>query len=254
MNMSKIGHATSDSVLRANRKLYDCIADRYEQIDGRRSQELLLWLRENLIRIRRQTAGESFLDLGTGSGLVTRCATGLFTFRIGLDLSATIMALNRDSFDAAVVADTNCLPFSNKSFDVVTCFAVLHHLFSFEALVAELARILKPGGVFYCDHDMDVSFSKRFRFPLSLYRKMRNSYARYSEACSTITADIYHLAEWHEDGVDSGHLVTLLQRSGFSVDARFHWFGLTSVTNRLFHKKTFKAGFAPLLSVTAVRL
>ncbi len=40
------------------------------------------------------------------------------------------------------------LPFADASFDVVTMLAVLEHLDQAEAVVAEVFRILRPGGVF----------------------------------------------------------------------------------------------------------
>jgi SAM-dependent methyltransferase len=246
-------HTTPYSVIQANRKLYDCAADRYEEIDGRRSPELHAWLEQNLSRIRRRAPGERLLDLGCGSGLVTRCANGLFALRIGIDLSTHMMARNRAAFDSAVVGDINCLPFANRSFDVVTCFAVLHHLFSFESLVSEIGRILRPGGIFYSDHDMDAAFNKRFRLPLWLYRKARNSHAKYGKVSTEITPEVYHLAEWHEDGVDSSLLTSLLHKAGFNVETHFHWFGLAGITNRLFGERRFGSGQAPLLSILAVK-
>ena len=237
----------------ANRKLYDCAADRYEEVDGRRSPELRAWLRKELSGIRQQAPGGRLLDLGCGSGLVTRCADGLFAVRIGIDLSTHILACNRTAFDSAVVGDINCLPFADKSFDVVTCFAVLHHLFSFESLVSEMGRILRPGGIFYSDHDMDSTFHRRFRLPLWLYRKVRNSRTKYGKVNAEITPEVYRVAEWHEDGIESPPLMDLLHDAGFVVDAHFHWFGLGSTTNRLFRTRKFGAGRAPLLSIMAVK-
>jgi len=38
------------------------------------------------------------------------------------------------------------LPFSNGSFDVITCFGVLHHVANVSHVVGECARVLRPGG------------------------------------------------------------------------------------------------------------
>ena len=42
---------------------------------------------------------------------------------------------NRNAFDLGVTADVDSLPFADNDFDVVTCFAVLYHLYAFEGLV-----------------------------------------------------------------------------------------------------------------------
>ena len=156
------GKVTEQVVKAANRQFYDAVADRYEEIDGRRSPALEAWLRNNLVSIRQRVHGGRLLDIGTGSGLVTRCAEGLFMSRIGIDLSSRILVANREAFDLAVTADVDNLPFADNSIDVVTCFAVLHHLYDLKSLVSEVARVLRPQGIFYSDHDMDAAFSKRF--------------------------------------------------------------------------------------------
>ena len=39
-----------------------------------------------------------------------------------------------------------CLPFENNTFDLMTCFGVLHHIPNISSVVTELARILQPDG------------------------------------------------------------------------------------------------------------
>jgi ubiquinone/menaquinone biosynthesis C-methylase UbiE len=242
---------TEQQVKAANRDFYEAVAERYEEIDGRRSSTLEAWLCKNLAAIRHRAPGGSLLDIGTGSGFVTRCAAGLFPFRIGIDLSSRILAANRTAFDFGVTGDTDNLPFSDNSFDVVTCFAVLHHLYAFEKLVSEVARVLKPGGVFYSDHDMDAAFSRRFRLPLVVYRRLHNAKSKYQRASNKITRELYELAEYQEDGVDSAGMIRLLERMGFLVEAKFHWYGLTRIADRLFSDKAYAHGWAPMFSTLA---
>ena len=68
MNRNKV---TEQCVKAANRQLYDAVADRYEEIDGRRSPRLEAWLRQNLTTICQQAPGGRLLDIGTGSGLAS---------------------------------------------------------------------------------------------------------------------------------------------------------------------------------------
>ncbi|MCL1091325.1 class I SAM-dependent methyltransferase [Shewanella profunda] len=53
--------------------------------------------------------------------------------------------LNNLSFS---VADATQLPFTEAQFDIVFNFAVFHHIPDWQAAIAEVARVLKPGGFF----------------------------------------------------------------------------------------------------------
>jgi len=244
---------TEQSVKDANRRLYDAVAEQYETIDGRRSPELRRWLRERMQDVRERSPGGRLLDIGSGSGLVCRCAEGVFSHRVGTDISPEILEANRDAFDEAVTADCDALPFEDGSFDAVTCFAVLHHLFSFEGLVSEVARVLRPGGVFYCDHDMDERFYRRFRPLLAVYRACHHAAAKYREASEVVTRELYELTECQETGIDAELVRRLLEDRELSVELRFHWFGLSPLTDRFFGKRAYRRGRAPLASIMAVK-
>ncbi len=244
---------TAQRVKRANRELYDLVADRYEDVDGRRSPELEAWLRGTLSALAERTGGKRLLDLGTGSGLVPRCAMGLFDLRFGIDLSPRILALNRPAFDGAAAADVDRLPFPDGSFDVVTGFAVLHHLPTFEGLAGELARVLGRGGVFYSDHDMDEGFFRRFRWPLAVYRRIHDARSAYERASPEITGELYDDAEWFQEGVPGARIVELLKEAGLTVEGRRHWYGLHPLADRVFRHRGFSRGWAPLLSVVATK-
>jgi ubiquinone/menaquinone biosynthesis C-methylase UbiE len=244
-------NADERAVKEANRTLYDAIAEKYEAIDGRRSPELEAWLRNNLAELRDRAGGEALLDVGAGSGLVTRCARGLFARRVAVDISPRILAANKGSFDQGIAADLDHLPFRAASFSVVTSFAVLHHLYAWDAFVREVARILRPGGVFYSDHDMDRAFHDRFAPLLKVYRGLKDSKHKYVSAAPGINDTTYELAEFSEDGIDTRRIVEVFRASGLEVTTRFHWYGLTAITDRIFGKRPLGRGWAPLVSVLA---
>lgn len=244
---------TAEDVREANRRFYDAIAERYEELDGRRSPALSAWLRERMAELRRRAPGGRLLDLGAGAGLAARAAEGIFGLRVGLDLSPRILAASRGAFDLAVAADAERLPFADASFDAVAAIALLHHLYRFDRLVPELARVLAPGGVFYSDHDLDAAFYHRFRPLLALYRLLHNARAKYRRASREITPELYDLSEWHGSGVDAAGLASLFRQAGFDVEMRFHWFGLGGLTDRLFGSRPRGRGWAPLVSITAAK-
>ena len=243
--------ATSDDVKQANRELYDAVAESYEEIDGRRTDNLRRYLQDMLRTLRDTTQGGALLDLGCGTGFLSACGEGIFDRRVGVDISPRILEAGKSNFDEFKAGDVDEIPYLDASFDVVACFAVLHHLSETSALASEVTRVLKPGGVFYTDHDMDDMFYRRFRVPLNIYRRIRGAEQEYESA--GVDAEDYALAEIKENGIDTTRLITELEESGLSTCAEFHWYGLTGPTDRVFGRRLFSRGWAPLARVTGIK-
>jgi SAM-dependent methyltransferase len=250
VNAAPVSAAIAE-VKQANRRLYDQVAGNYEAIDGRRDDALFEWIRSRLSSLASIHGEEVLLDLGSGSGLVTRAARGIFRRTIAVDISHGILEAAGPIADMRVAADTDALPIAERSVNVVSCFAVLHHLYDTNLLAGEVGRVLKAGGAFWSDHDMDAAFYRRFRWPLVGYRRLRASERRYEEA--GVDARTYTLAECRENGVDGRLVVSQLAAAGLRATAEYHWFGLMSLTNRLFGRTTRSCGWAPLLRIVAVK-
>ncbi len=89
------------------------------------------------------------LDFGCGAGGKAAWVSSRVNSYIGVDISETAVARVRESgFDAVRVDDT--LPFDDQSFDVALAFDVLEHLFQPQLALAEMIRVLKPGGTVLC--------------------------------------------------------------------------------------------------------
>jgi SAM-dependent methyltransferase len=65
-----------------------------------------------------------------------------------IDLSAHMVALARERGVEAQVGDVQELPFEDGSFDVVIAAWMLYHVPDLDRGVAEIARVLRPGGRF----------------------------------------------------------------------------------------------------------
>lgn len=236
----------------ANRRFYDIVAPVYEEIDGRRTDEVIAWLSENLKGLSKETSGEVLLDFGCGSGVVSDCGRRYFKRTYGIDISPEILKIASEKADGVICGEANGIPLKDNSVDVIVCFAVLHHLFDHKSLLKEVYRVLKKGGILYTDHDMDKFFYDRFRLPLKVYRSIFNAGRRYMKARSEITEEMYRLSEIHSDGIDSNSILSILKEEGFmKVDGFYHWFGLNSLTNRLIKQRRFSKGSAPLFSIIA---
>ena len=105
---------------------------------------------------RRRTAGRvaathpsRILDLATGSGdlaveLQRRCPQALV---LGADFSLPMMReAQARRFERLVAADGTNLPFQDGAFDVVTVAFGLRNMASWPGALAEMRRVLRPGG------------------------------------------------------------------------------------------------------------
>jgi 2-polyprenyl-6-hydroxyphenyl methylase/3-demethylubiquinone-9 3-methyltransferase len=101
--------------------------------------------------------GLRLLDVGCGGGLLAECFAREGALVTGVDLSlSSLVAAKRHSETGEmridyVNASGDSLPFLDSSFDAVVSADFLEHVTSFETVVAECARVLKPSGLFLYD-------------------------------------------------------------------------------------------------------
>ncbi|MCL6507779.1 MAG: class I SAM-dependent methyltransferase [Bryobacteraceae bacterium] len=56
----------------------------------------------------------------------------------------------------SLLSDARCIGLATSSLDCVYCISVLEHVRNFEAVVAEVGRVLRPGGLFVLTFDVDL--------------------------------------------------------------------------------------------------
>jgi 2-polyprenyl-6-hydroxyphenyl methylase/3-demethylubiquinone-9 3-methyltransferase len=110
-----------------------------------------------LSRMGQGRTGLNVLDVGCGGGYLPEELTHLFGQVYGVDASRTsLAAAHRHAIQMGLkvayrVARAESLPFADAVFDVVTCCDVLEHVGDLDRTLAEVARVLKPGGIFIYD-------------------------------------------------------------------------------------------------------
>src|SRR5262249_51219477 len=101
------------------------------------------------------------LDIGCGTGqFATKVLQRYPQARlVGLDLCESMLqkAVHRSAGHFATVrADSHRLPFADDCFDIVTCSHSFHHYPDQPRVVAEMYRVLRPGGrLFIADGNRD---------------------------------------------------------------------------------------------------
>lgn len=90
------------------------------------------------------------LDIGCGDGQISRLASGQGSEVIGLDptWNCVSVAAERGGVAGVVRAGAAGLPFADGSFDAAVACLVFEHIDEVDAAIAEVSRILEPGGTF----------------------------------------------------------------------------------------------------------
>ncbi|MFB6155195.1 MAG: class I SAM-dependent methyltransferase [Haloferacaceae archaeon] len=89
---------------------------------------------------------EEVLDVGGGTGRAAR-ALGDDVETVVVDRSRGMLREARGRGLQTVQADARRLPFSDESADAVTVVDAFHHMPAHGRVLAEVARVLRPGGV-----------------------------------------------------------------------------------------------------------
>ncbi|MFP6654606.1 MAG: ubiquinone/menaquinone biosynthesis methyltransferase [Myxococcota bacterium] len=130
------------------RDMFDRIAPRYDALNRVMSLGLdQRWRRRALDQIE-VGAEDRVLDLACGTGDFCELAADRGARVIGVDFALQMLrGSQKRELDLAVVqGDAEWLPLQSGSVDVVTCGFALRNFVVLEAVMKEMARVLKPGG------------------------------------------------------------------------------------------------------------
>lgn len=133
------------------RSLFATIADRYDLITVLLSYGQDRRWKRRLIELGAPLAGRRVLDLACGTGDLAFAAAAHGAAVTGLDLTPRMIELARRKPAGGsvrfLVGDMMALPFPEASFDVVTTGYGLRNVPVLETSIAEIHRVLAPGGL-----------------------------------------------------------------------------------------------------------
>jgi 2-polyprenyl-6-hydroxyphenyl methylase / 3-demethylubiquinone-9 3-methyltransferase len=136
---------------------FDAAAARFWDESGEfRPLHLLNPLRTEFVAARTALAGSRVLDVGCGGGLLAEALARAGASVTGIDLAPAMIEVARRHAAAGaleieyrVASAEDMTRVQPAAFDVVTCMEMLEHVPQPAAMMATLARLMRPGGALF---------------------------------------------------------------------------------------------------------
>jgi len=195
--------------------MFDGVARRYDRTNAIMSVgNAPLW-RAATVRAVGPRRGEKILDVAAGTGTSSAALARSGATVVALDFSAGMIEEGRRRHPKVefVEADAEDMPFGDDEFDAVTISFGLRNVAHPERALAEMYRVMKPGGrLVVCE------FSKP---PRALFRTGYAAYMRFVmpvvAAIASSNRDAYdYLRESIQQWPDQGTLSQWIRAAGFT--------------------------------------
>lgn len=185
-------------------QMFDTISGSYDGLNRVISFGIDVKWRKKVLKLVAGKNPERILDIATGTGdLAILMAQTNAREITGLDISEGMLEVGRKKIDAKhlnskitmVQGDSENLPFTDNYFDAVTVAFGIRNFETLEKGLAEILRVLKPGGIFVI---LETSVPVKFPFKQGyafytkyilpaigrIFSKDRQAYAYLSESAS----------------------------------------------------------------------
>jgi len=185
-------------------QMFDTISGNYDGLNRVISFGIDVKWRKKVLKLVAAKNPHTILDIATGTGdLAILMAQTNAQEIIGADISEGMMEVGRkkvtekalDSRIKLVYGDSENLPFEDAYFDAITVAFGIRNFETLEKGLAEILRVLKPGGIFVIletsvptkfPYKQGYTFYSKYMLPLigRLFSKDRSAYAYLSESAS----------------------------------------------------------------------
>jgi demethylmenaquinone methyltransferase / 2-methoxy-6-polyprenyl-1,4-benzoquinol methylase len=195
--------------------MFDDVAKHYDRTNTVLSAgNAVLW-RAAMVRAVAPEAGERVLDVAAGTGTSSAALARSGASVIALDFSAGMVAEGRRKHKKIefIEGDAQALPFPENQYDAVTISFGLRNVAEPKVALAEMYRVLKPGGrLVVCE------FSKP---PIAIFRAGYWAYLQYVmptvvDRVSSNPAAYSYLAQSIKEWPDQGRLSQWIRGVGFT--------------------------------------
>ncbi len=158
-------------------ELEERIRERFEEVAHYRSWRE--WISENdfqyrtLVDFLGEVDGISVLDVGCGKGAFSRRMVEAGAEVSGIDIAEKFVGIAQRNIPCGrfKAASATKIPFEDAQFDAVFSFEVLEHIPDTEKAVAEMVRVLKPGGKILIIDKNILGIHPKYYIPTSLYKR-----------------------------------------------------------------------------------
>jgi ubiquinone/menaquinone biosynthesis C-methylase UbiE len=120
-----------------------------------------------LLELAGDATNKKVLDIATGGGHTALAFAKAGAYVTATDLTPTMLETAKAFITSQGVdtvtfqeASAEALPFEDKSFDIVACRIAAHHFAEPKKFVTEVARVLKPAGIFLLVDNISPADSK----------------------------------------------------------------------------------------------
>ncbi|ONI73239.1 bifunctional demethylmenaquinone methyltransferase/2-methoxy-6-polyprenyl-1,4-benzoquinol methylase [Actinosynnema sp. ALI-1.44] len=141
-----MSRASLDKKPREVAEMFDGVARRYDRTNSVLTLGYDRRWREMTRRVLDAQPGEKILDLAAGTGVSTVAFARTGAYCVAADFSVGMLSSGAAREIPKVAADAMRLPFADDSFDAVTVVFGIRNFFDTRAALAEMLRVVKPGG------------------------------------------------------------------------------------------------------------
>lgn len=168
------------------------------------------------------------VDVGCGPGNLYANLGGRPKLLIGVDVAHGSLEMARQIGYTPLLADAHNLPLISGFADIVAVNATLHHCEDMQKVLAESARLVRPGGVLVVDHDPQLTAWNYKGLGLVLYRMrlgviyrffLRDLYIPDDERMNALATEVHHKPG---HGITRNLFYETLEPMGFTIEVYPH--------------------------------
>jgi ubiquinone/menaquinone biosynthesis C-methylase UbiE len=257
-------------VITANQKLHTVLASAYNETEPHFKPENIAHVDLQLRKVFGATNARRLLDLGCGTGFIINIAKKYVKEIDGVDVTEAMLTRVDRSGDVVIrlhLADSGSLSVTEGSYDVVTAYSFLHHLYDIEPTLRNAAKALRPGGKFYVDLEPNFYFWRAIsdlnpngQYDSVVKREIESVVEKDSEIQERfrVDKDTFNQAEYGKaflGGFAHERLTEQLIAAGFKdVEVFYYWFlGQADLVNDSRRPRAEQVAMAEVFAETLIR-